>query len=183
MPKGAAQGNRNSVGAQNGVPSRYEPHFAEIAARVCDLGATDRDLCVIFRVEEPTINVWKLTYPDFAKALKLGKEIPDERVKRSFYNKAIGYSYTAEEIYIIEGEVVRVKVIKHVPPDARAAAIWLNNRQRKEWSAPQKLEHSGPDGSPLPAANITIDARTAILADLSTVEKRLKQGERNSEAA
>ena len=39
-------------------------------------------------------------HPSFGEALKLGKKESDERVERSLYQKAIGYSYDAVKIFL-----------------------------------------------------------------------------------
>jgi hypothetical protein len=39
-------------------------------------------------------------HPTFSEALKLRKKESDERVERSLYQKAIGYSYDAVKIFL-----------------------------------------------------------------------------------
>jgi hypothetical protein len=40
---------------------------------------------------------WKLDHPAFARVFKLVKVAADDRVERSLYSRAIGYSYLAEK--------------------------------------------------------------------------------------
>ena len=133
-----AKGNRGGKGG----PSKYRPEFvaqAELAARA---GFTDFELSELFKVSEPTIYRWKAEYPEFAKALQLGKEIPDERVKRALYHRAIGYQQKAVKIFLPAGakKPVLVDYIEHVPPDTTAAFRWLSNRDPENWRDVQKQE-------------------------------------------
>lgn len=98
-----------------------------------NLGATEVELADFFQVSVLTIWYWKNRHPEFLKALKLGKEAPDDRVERSLYHRATGYTFDSEEIHIIESEVVRVPVRKHVPPDVTACIYWTKNRRPDQW--------------------------------------------------
>ena len=57
----------------------------------------------------------------------------DDRVERSLYHRAVGYSFESEKIFHHQGEVVRVPIIEHVPPDVGAAMSWLKNRRPDKW--------------------------------------------------
>ena len=124
-----------------GQPTAYRPHFVEQAAKLCLLGATDMELADFFNVSLATIKNWKFHYPEFLAALKSGKSYSDERVERSLFHKAIGYSFDAEEVFQYQGEIVRAKVRKHVPPDTTAAIFWLKNRRKDRWRDIHKHEH------------------------------------------
>lgn len=119
---------------KGGRPSSYAPGFVEVARRLCDkLGATDMDLARWFEVDERTIRRWRVEHPEFAAACKLGKDPADDRVERSLYHRAVGYTYEAEKIYCEGGKVTRVPYIEHVPPDAWSAFKWLINRRPDTW--------------------------------------------------
>jgi len=131
---------------KSGQPTAYRPHFVEQAAKLCVLGATDMELADFFNVSLATITNWKNAHPEFLGALKSGKSFSDERVERSLFHKAIGYSFDAEEIFQYQGEIVRTKVRKHIPPDTTAAIFWLKNRRKDRWRDVHKHEH-GPQGA------------------------------------
>ncbi|MEA4862207.1 MAG: hypothetical protein AB7F40_12410 [Victivallaceae bacterium] len=69
------------------------------------------------------------------------KTNPDERVERALLKRALGY--LQREIYSEEivdrktgeptGEIKRKIVIKRVPPDVKAAMLWLQNRRPEQW--------------------------------------------------
>ncbi len=64
-----------------------------------------------------------------------GGAVADERVKRSLYERAVGYSYDSEKILYDaqSGEVIRAPIVVHVPPDVTAQIFWLKNRDPKNW--------------------------------------------------
>lgn len=145
--------------AKVGRPSTYVPAFADQAAKLCKLGATDRDLADFFDVDEATINRWKLRYPEFCESLKLAKEEADKRVEQSLYRRAMGYSHDAVKIFNADGAPLVVPYVEHFPPDTTACIFWLKNRKPEEWRDRQHHEMTGKDGAPLvPAITITVGA-------------------------
>lgn len=129
-----------------GRPSGYKPELAKQAEKLCKLGATDIELADFFGVSDRTICRWQSEFPDFCQALKAGKESADERVERSLYHKAVGYSFDSEKIFQFQGQIVRAKSREHVPPDATSMIFWLKNRRREQWRDRQDHEHSGAIG-------------------------------------
>lgn len=126
-----------------GRPSGFKPEFAEQAAKLCALGATDIDLADFFGVSDRTIYRWQTKYPEFCQALKAGKDTADDRVERSLYHKAVGYSFDAVKIFQHQGEVITAPYREHIPPDTTAAIFWLKNRRKEEWRDKQEHEHGG----------------------------------------
>ena len=126
-----------------GRPSKYKPEFAEQALKLCEMGATDYELADFFKVDVVTIHRWRHSKPEFCKAVISGKENSDERVERSLYHRAVGYTFVSEKIFQYQGEVVRAKTVEHVPPDPGAAMNWLKNRRADTWREKQEIEVSG----------------------------------------
>ena len=126
-----------------GRPSKYKPEYAKQAEKLAKLGATDRELADFFEVVESTLNLWKIEHPEFSESLKLGKEIPDQRVERSLYQRALGYSHEEVDIRVVNNEIQMTPIIKHYPPDPTSAIFWLKNRKSDNWRDKQELEHSG----------------------------------------
>jgi len=139
--------------ADLGRPSSYDPEFAGQAEKLCRLGATDIEVADFFGVDVRTVYRWKNQFEDFCQALKAGKEVADERVARSLYAKATGYSFDAVKILTVAvgnnggSEVREVPYREHIPPDTTAAIFWLKNRRPAEWR--DRVEHTGTDGGPL----------------------------------
>jgi hypothetical protein len=126
-----------------GRPSSYKPEYAAQAAKLCNLGATDRELADFFEVSEQTINAWKTQFPEFLETLKLGKESADARVEQSLYRRAVGYSFDSEKIFNDKTNgIVRASCVEHVPPDVTACIFWLKNRKQQDWRDVKAHEHS-----------------------------------------
>ena len=160
----APKGNQFAAGNKGGGrPSAYKKEFAKIAESMCKLGAIDADLADAFDVGITTINAWKARYEEFSEALKL-KEGSDDRVERSLYQKAVGYTFDSEKVFQFQGEIVRTKTREHVPPDTTAAIFWLKNRRRAEWRDKVDHEHTGKDGESLAAlSDAEVARRVAFL--------------------
>lgn len=122
---------------KTGRPSSYRPEYVEQAAKLCLLGATDKQMADFFEVSEVTFNAWKKEHPDFLKSLKENKEIADAQVASSLFNRALGYSHNEDDIRAVNGEIVITPTIKHYPPDTTACIFWLKNRQPKLWREKQ----------------------------------------------
>lgn len=134
---------------KRGRPSEYDNKFAMIAEALCMFGATDEEIAAHFKVSVRTIHRWKLEHEEFCHALKNGKNLPDERVERSLYQRSLG-TYVIEEQAIkvkvgpSEEKVEIVKVEKYVPPDTTAMIFWLKNRRSKDWKDVKQHEVGGP---------------------------------------
>ena len=86
-----------------------------------------------------TIVRWRLEHPEFCDATKVGKEIADDRVERSLYERGVGYTVDAVKIFNDGGKPLVVPYQQHIPPDVSAAKHWLNNRRPDRWR--EKLDH------------------------------------------
>lgn len=117
-------------GKQHGN-SKYKPEYVEIAAKLCrTMAATDRQLADYFDVSYSTFCLWKQEYPELSDSLRLNKEVADENVVKSLYQRAIGYDVITPKI-IADG--IEVEEAKHYPADPTSMIFWLKNRQSKDW--------------------------------------------------
>lgn len=121
------------VAAVMGRPTKYEPRMAEQAAKLCGLGATDVDLADFFNVNVRTVQRWVSEHEDFCRAIKAAKEIADDRVERSLYQRAVGYTFDAVKIMTSGGKEMIVPYREHVVPDVTAQIFWLKNRRKDQW--------------------------------------------------
>lgn len=123
-----------------GRPTAYKREFAQQAEKLCRLGATDFELADFFKVNTATIYRWRAHHKEFCEALVDGKDYCDERVKRSLYQRAVGYTFESEKVMQHQGETIRVPIVEHVPPDPGAAMSWLKNRKGDDWREKQEIE-------------------------------------------
>ena len=72
-------------------------------------------------------------FPEFAAALKQGREIADATAAERLFQRAIGFSHEVEKVVQSGGKPVTVKYTEHYPPDTTALVYWLKNRQRGWW--------------------------------------------------
>lgn len=139
--------------AERGRPATYKAKFAKQAEKLCQLGATDQELADFFEVDARTIYRWKHDHDDFCQALKAGKDVADERVERSLYQRAIGYEQDEVKIFMPANSPspVYAPFRAKVAPDVTAAIFWLKNRRKDEWRDKQEVDHTSSDGSMTPA--------------------------------
>jgi len=72
-----------------------------------------------------------------------GKDEADNRVERSLYARATGYSYDAVKIFHTkDGKIIKVPYTEHVPPDVTAQIYWLKNRRPDRWRDVQNIDHA-----------------------------------------
>jgi hypothetical protein len=119
-------------------------------------GATDEFIFETLGVSRQTFYVWKGKYPEFAEALRKGKEIIDRKVENALLKRALGYQYdevTQERKYNEyndEWELTETKrVTKEVHPDTIAQIFWLKNRKPDVWRDRKQIDanlnHNGFD--------------------------------------
>lgn len=122
---------------------KYNADMIPQARAMAAVGGIDREIAEFFGVTERTISRWKIQHPEFAEALATGKEPADRRVEHSLYRKAVGYTFDAEKVFCNDGNVTRVPVVEHVPPDTTAAIFWLKNRMADQYRDKQEIRVGG----------------------------------------
>lgn len=156
-----------------GRPTEYKPELCQVAADMCAIGATDEEVAYEIGISVRTLYRWKSSYHEFCQALKLGKEACDERVERSLFNRAVGYTFDSVKILQNAGVPLVVPYKEHVPPDVGAAKLWLINRQPEKWADIQRKEVSGPGGAPIEFAETSeIDQARRVAFALGKVLSR-----------
>lgn len=125
-----------------GRPTPYKPEFVKQAEKLCRLGATDPEIADFFGVDRITIWRWAHAHEEFCNALKSGKEYADERVERSLFNRAVGYSHEAVKIFMPAGAAAPVYApyTEHIAPDIGAATLWLKNRKPDVWRDKREVD-------------------------------------------
>ena len=132
-----------------GRPSEYDPSMCETVHNLCVSGSTDYEVAEYLEIHVSTLYRWQNEHPELREALKAGKDICDERVERSLYHRAVGYTYNAVHFTSYEGEVTVTPYVEHVPPDVGAATLWLTNRKGADWRAKTDTTIRGDKEAPI----------------------------------
>src|SRR6516162_5820592 len=152
--RGAPYGNKRGLGNRGGGRKTvYTPRMAVVARKGCERGMTDNEIADILGISLATLYRWKLDHPAFASVFKLGKAAADDRVERSLYSRAVGYSYLAEKAVMTRHGQKTTRYRAHIPPDIAAAVWYLKNRRPDRWRDSFRHEHvaSPYDGMEDPA--------------------------------
>lgn len=156
-----------------GRPTEYDPSICSEVMALCAQGATDEEVASHIKISVRTLYYWKSKHPEFLQALNLGKEACDERVERSLYNRAVGYTYDSVKVLQNAGVPLIVPVKEHVPPDVGAAKLWLINRRPDKWADITRKEITGKDGGPVQFADTSeIDQARRVAFALGKVLSR-----------
>ena len=130
-----------------GAPSKKDSIPEHQLAVLYRFGATDKQVAEFFGVDESTINNWKLKFPDFFQSLNDWKSQPDEKVERSLYERACGYSHPESKAQWVTdqdgGRWEYAEMVRHYPPDPTSMIFWLKNRQPTKWRDKTDVEHMG----------------------------------------
>lgn len=129
-----------SRGRGKGRPARWDYRNIAVAKTLSQLGATDLEVAQAFDVNIRTIHRWKLNHSEFREALEVGKDLANKRVEESLYKRAVGYTIDTEKVIVVQGEVHRIEIMEHYPPDVKACEIWLRNRDPENWRTPTNLK-------------------------------------------
>jgi hypothetical protein len=127
---------------KRGAGGTYREEYARIAQGMCELGATDLQVARALNVSLSTMWGWQARHEDFFRAMILGKDLPDEKVVRALYQRAVGYSYPEVEFKVVNKEVRVLAKMTHLPPDTGACVAFLRSR-RKEWNPAANLQLGG----------------------------------------
>ncbi len=124
-----------------GRPTKYKLEYAGVAKKMCELGATDDDICQALNIAKSTYYKWKLEHQEFSDAIVVGQSPANNRVKMALYRRAVGYERQSEKIFQFQGEEVRIPFTEVIEPDVRAAEIWLRNKMPEEFRANPEVEN------------------------------------------
>lgn len=101
-------------------------------------GLRDIDIAKRIGISKVTFYNWKKKYPEFAEAVKKGKDEYDDTVEETLYNLTQGY-YVDEEVVEIREDATGNKILhrkktkRYIPPSVTAIIYWLQNRRGDTW--------------------------------------------------
>ena len=76
----------------------------------------------------------------------VAKEVVNDKIEKSLYQRAKGYSYRAEKVVVVslgnnKGSEPRVvKYTEHMPPDPTSMCFFLKNRRPDRWRDVQRID-------------------------------------------
>ena len=109
------------------------------------LGLIGKEIAGLFEIAESTYEQWKTKHPDFSESIKRGGMYADALVVEKLYERAIGYVYKIQQAVTVKKgkdmeEIEVIDLRRELPPDTKAAMLWLSNRQRGVWKSRQTAE-------------------------------------------
>lgn len=124
---------------------KYNSEFhSKLAYEFTAEGFTDEEVSKKIGISRSTLKVWRKKYKTFDIAIAEGKNLIDDKVEKSLFQRAMGFDY--EEIEIILDEKggrsnKRVKKIqKRALPDVTAQIFWLKNRRPLQWRDRKEID-------------------------------------------
>lgn len=112
-----------------------ELHVA-IAKTAASLGAKNVKLAKELGISRSTLVDWTNKYPEFAEAIKKGKDEYDDQLAVDALGKSVKGFYYTETVQEFDGDgkLLREKKFKkYKAPDNASFIFWLKNRQRDKW--------------------------------------------------
>lgn len=128
---------------KRGPKTKFDTLNLEQIKKLVLAGWTDEKISDFFGIGKQSFITYKKNYPELGEAIKDWKLEADEKVEKSLYERALGYSHKEDVIMQFQGKPVIVPTIKHYPPDTTACIFWLKNRKQEEWRDRKEVEHSG----------------------------------------
>jgi hypothetical protein len=155
-----------------GKPTSFRPEYIEQARALCEAGATDRELGGFFDVDRTTIWRWAQGHPEFAAALKFGKDIADDRMERTAYELACGYTMKVEDVVKLrdnQGNEIMQTITRtvNVPPNDNMLWRLMRNRRPDRWKEKTETQITGE------IVHLSLDqARDRLAMHLSEIKTR-----------
>lgn len=137
-------------------PSGFSATLAQRILKLVAKGLTDAQIAKKIGVSVTALSNWKGKHASFAAAVKEAKDIADELVEASLYQRACGYREPDIKIFCYNGEVIVKKYTKQHIPDVTACIFWLKNRQPARWREGSRFEFVGKDGAALQPAQVVV---------------------------
>jgi hypothetical protein len=144
-------------------PTNFSEALQKTIMQLAEDGFTDVQIATRIGVCEKTFYIWKNKYPELRTSLGEAKDIPDDLVEATLFQKAIGYKHEAVKIFFDPKsmQTVEHKYIEHYPPDTTAAIFWLKNRRPESWRDKIELKHED-------VASMTDDELVDIIREVAT---------------
>ena len=148
----------DSKPAKLGRPSKLNQKIADKILELAAAGKTEKQIATAVGISLATLSNWKSSHGSFLDALKDAKEIADDLVEMSLFQRAIGFRHKEIKLHYDKYDGWQSKTFdRYYPPDTTACIFWLKNRRPDEWREAQRIEHSGKiEGGAKPQVIVTL---------------------------
>jgi len=126
-----------------GRPKRiFSEKEQKLIVALYQTGKTDQEVADVLRMSRTTF-LYALKSNGLVDTIKRAKEIPDRKVEKALFKRAIGYRYIERKRERRGVRLIRTVTTKEVPPDVTACIYWLGNRMPDRWRNKQEIQHTG----------------------------------------
>ena len=162
-----------------GRKSKYHTHILpnmDLIEGWCKEGISQEAIARNLGIANSTFQSYKVKFPEFAEALKKGKDLADIQVTNALFQSAVGYEVEEEHTEYIEGsksgkagmmpnasnhhnkKVTTIK--KKIPGNVTAQIFWLKNRRPDLWQDRKELDAHISESLELEKFRATLDSMT-----------------------
>lgn len=138
-------------------------------------GSTDEEIYTMLEISKDTFYKWKKEFPEFAEALKKGKNISNGELINSAFKQSVGFEYVEEQAIkvkdwkkvvnpetekeeLVQYERVEViPVVKVAPPNPTMNIFMLKNRLPEMYKDKQEIGHSGEIANKIDVSGLTLE--------------------------
>lgn len=128
--------NRNMF--PKGKHPRYHKDFVAVFKELALLGMTEQEMADTLGINRTTIHRWKKKHEELSNTINGAKAIADARTAADLHSRTTWGIKRRQQVVMVKGIPEIVTLEEELPPDIRAASIWLANRQRAKWSVAPK---------------------------------------------
>lgn len=156
-----------------GRPTLFRPYMVEMARVLCEDGSTEKELASELGIGLSTLYEWRNRHPELAAVMRLGKEIATDRLERTAYEIACGYTTTVKETVKLRDERGNERLVEsereiRVPPNEQMLWKMMKSRRPDDWKDKTETKVSGE------VVHLTVDQVRERLKSV-LVELRIKQ--------
>ena len=126
--------------SRGGRKSKYDPESTPfLAEEYARDGYLDKQIAGMFGIRPQTLCEWQKKYPEFAQALKRGREAANIELKRAMLKTASGYDVEETELTAILDRDQKPKSYRktvrkrHIPPNPTMQIFLAKNRMPDEF--------------------------------------------------
>lgn len=148
----------------------WRPQYATAIFKMTLAGMSPQKIAEALGIRWDIFDGWRKTKYEVQQAFAKGSAGVAGEAAVGLAMRAVGFSVPSEKVFYDRdaavgtgknktvGKVIRVSTVEYYPPDPKAAEILLRQHTRgkgetgqsEPWAPPARVEHSGPNGQPLP---------------------------------